>query len=146
MHPLFPQIDVETGNLGVEDPRLHRLTGDGAVERVTLDVDRLSRALSVRFEYVYGLYRITNVPPLGDGLDGEHGIYGHGREEIVVAAQNLAGHARLGDVDESFATERIDLVAELLVHEFDGLFAGETVAGDDGRRVDLHLHEVVRSS
>jgi hypothetical protein len=123
LHARFTQVDVETRNLRVGYPRLHRwlrafsagarrkkkngpataralkrkrtLARDGAVERVALDKDGFARAAAVGLEDVDGLDGIFCLAAPVDGLDGEHGVNGHRCEEVVVAVQQK--HMRIAE-------------------------------------------------
>ncbi|KAI3475615.1 hypothetical protein L1887_62957 [Cichorium endivia] len=143
VHALLDEVDVEQGDLGVGDARLHGLGGDGAVEGVAVDEERLARRLAVRLEHVDRLDRILCLAARIDGLDGEHGVDGDLREKVVVGADDLARHAGLCDIDERLLAERVDLGGELVLEVFAGLAAGETVSGDDGGGVDLVLDQLV---
>ena len=61
-------------------------------------------------------------------------------------ANDLARHGRLGDVDEGLFAKRVDLDRKLILQEFDGFFASQTIACNHSRRVNLVLDEVVGSA
>jgi hypothetical protein len=67
--------------------------------------------------------------------------YQHGKNSSP--ANDLTGHTRLGSVDQSFSAQRVHLDAQLVLHELDCLPTREPVPGDDRRRVDLLLDQLV---
>lgn len=56
---------------------------------------------------------------------------------------DLARHARLGNVHETFLPNRLDPGAHLVSNKLDSLLAGQTVARDDCRGVNLVFDEIV---
>jgi hypothetical protein len=140
------------------------LTCDGAVESVSLDEYRLGSALAVGLEHVDSLDGVLDLSTGVDRLDREHSVDSHAGEEVTIPARShlvsccsrprfdqsrdsrsddLAGHARLGHVDEAVLSERINLDGQLLREVPHGLLAREPVPRDDGRGVNLVLDEVV---
>lgn len=62
---------------------------------------------------------------------------------VYVRANDFAAHGRLCGVDEAFLAERIDLDGHLVGNELAGHLGSQTVAGDNGRRVNLVLDQLV---
>jgi hypothetical protein len=65
--------------------KLITLAGNGAVESVSLDIDRLPSALSMGLEDIDCFHRVSNVALLCNCLDREHGVDSHRGKEVIVA-------------------------------------------------------------
>lgn len=142
-HPLLLEVDVETGNLRIRNPRRHGLGSDCAVQGVTLDEGRLQRALSVSLQDVDRLHRVFCLVAVVSRLDGLHGVDTHVGEEVGIGTDDLGGHGGLRDVDEGLATEGIDGGRHGVIHEPDGFAESNTVSGDNSGGVNAVLNEIV---
>ena len=79
-------------------------------------------------------------PDALDGVDGEAG------EEVALLPDDLAGHGRLGGLDEVVVAELIDAHDHIPLEVRDGRLEGRPVSGDDGGGVDAVLDEVVAAA
>jgi len=61
------------------------LTRNSAVESIALYEEGLARTLAVSFENIHRFDRVFRLSAIIDGLDGKHGIDGHGSEQIIIA-------------------------------------------------------------
>lgn len=73
---------------GFSKARVHTLTCDCAVKRVTFDEQRLARTATVRLQDIDSFDRVLDVPPAVDSFDREHSIDGHGSKKIVVTTRS----------------------------------------------------------
>lgn len=64
------------------------LASNGAVESVSLDIDRFPSALSVGLEDIDCFYRVSNVALLSNCLDREHSIDSHRGKEVIVTEKH----------------------------------------------------------
>ena len=65
---------------------------------------------------------------------------------INALSNDLARHARFRRIDQRLLPKCIHLDTQLLRQEFARLTARVSVAGNNGRRVYFHLHQLVRAS
>ena len=63
---------------------------------------------------------------------------------VNAPADDLARHTRFRGVDQRLPSKRIDLDAELILHELARFAAREAVASNDRGRVELLFHKLVR--
>ena len=146
LHPLLLQVHIQTSDLCIGDPGLHSLGSDSAVERVTINEDRLRPTLSVCLEQIHSLDGIFNIAPLVCSLHQEHSIHHHVRKETRVSPNDLARHRCLSNTKQAFLAQSLDFCGDVLVHVFDSFSESKPVAVDDGRRVYPVLHQFIRSS
>lgn len=119
LHSLLLQVHVQASNLRIGYPGLHGLGSDGAVEGIAVDENGFATTLSVSLEKVDSLHGVLDLVPLVGGLDLLHGIDDHVGIEIGIGADDLAGHGRLGDVDQAVLSKRLNLCGNVLVHVLD---------------------------
>lgn len=84
VHADLLEVDVQASNLCVGDLCLHGLTGNSAVEGISLDEHRLGGRLSVSLQDVDGLDGVLALATAVGRLDSEHGIDSHVGEELIV--------------------------------------------------------------
>jgi hypothetical protein len=61
-------------------------------------------------------------------------------------ANDFTGHRCFRTVNQSFTSQRIDLDAKLVRHEFARFPTSEPIARDDGRRMYTHFDELICSA
>lgn len=124
LHSLLLQVHVQASNLRVGYPSLHGLGSDGAVKGIAVDENGFATTLSVSLEQVDSLHGVLDLVLLVGGLDLLHGINDHVGVEIGIGANDLAGHGRLGDVDQAVLSKRLNLCGDVLVHVLDSFPQG----------------------
>lgn len=97
-------------------------------------------------ENVDRLDGVLGLIPVVGRLDGLHGINSDLGEEVGVGADDFTRHGRLSDVDEGFASEVLDLDANIIAEVLDSFAQGKTVAGNDGGGVYTVLHQLVSAT
>ena len=91
----------------------------GAVESVAGNELTFSGRFAVRLEDVDGLDRVS-VSTLSVADTNEIGcLNAHGGEELGIAANDLAGHAGFGGVDDAFLANLLDTQAQLFLDILD---------------------------
>mmetsp|Transcript_61312 Transcript_61312/g.161124 ORF Transcript_61312/g.161124 Transcript_61312/m.161124 type:complete len:491 (-) Transcript_61312:36-1508(-) len=150
-HLVLLQVEVDARDLGAAsqaaaDLGHHLLRAAGHLDRVAVgDQDRLVGALPVRLEDVdlaHGVLRLAvGVRDLHrlDRLDDDL------REDVPLAPDKLGGEGGLRNLREHVLVQLVHLDAQVALDVLQGLLHRDAVPGDDRRRVDVVLDQLVRA-
>lgn len=119
----------------------------------------------MRLEHIDSFHGIFDVSPRVDSFDSLHGINSHGSKQVVITelgatlakrspdsmgvdsrSNDFARHRGLCCIDQRLPTQSIYFHTQVINHKLACLSTSQSVTGDDGRRVDFHLHKLICSS
>mmetsp|Transcript_29993 Transcript_29993/g.40597 ORF Transcript_29993/g.40597 Transcript_29993/m.40597 type:complete len:332 (+) Transcript_29993:454-1449(+) len=145
-HAMLLQVKVDQRDLRGRHLRRHLLRAAAKLHRVaSRDEHGLIGALAVRLQDVDLADRIFRLAIGVDDLDCLDSVHNDLREDIPLHADELRGEGCPRDAVEHVLLQGVHLHTQVLLNVFDALAHGDAVPGNDRRRVDVVLHELVRT-